>query len=377
MEHLTQCTGEPKMEPVIDLTEEYGLVFDGGGARGAYQIGAWKAFREAGLKIRAVAGTSVGALNGALVCMDDLEKAERIWEEITFSKVMDVDDAWMEKLFRKEVSTKELWKELWNCVKDGGIDITPLKTLVHEQIDEEKIRRSGIDFSLLTYSVTDRQELALNLEDIEEGTLEEFLIASACLLGFKNEPFEGKTYMDGGVFNNVPLNVLVDKGYENIILVRIYGPGRTPRVSVPEETTVYEVGPSVSLGSILEFDAKRSRQNLKIGYYDAKRMLYGLEGWIYYIHSQRAEDVYETILQDIKEKEKLEIKLMLKISLGSSEKELYFAMLEASAKYLHIPKYRIYEEEDLEELVCSRYNAVADREEIPEFLDLFVWLRQK
>ena len=57
------------MKPVLDLTKEYGLVLDGGGARGAYQIGAWKALREAGVKIEAVAGTSVGALNGALICM--------------------------------------------------------------------------------------------------------------------------------------------------------------------------------------------------------------------------------------------------------------------------------------------------------------------
>ena len=73
------------MEPVIDLSKEYGLVLDGGGARGAYQIGAWKALVEAGVKLNAVAGTSVGALNGALICMGDIEKAENIWREMTFS----------------------------------------------------------------------------------------------------------------------------------------------------------------------------------------------------------------------------------------------------------------------------------------------------
>ena len=63
----------------LDLTKEYGIVLEGGGARGSYQIGAWKALREAGIKIRGIAGASVGALNGALICMDDLEKAEEIW----------------------------------------------------------------------------------------------------------------------------------------------------------------------------------------------------------------------------------------------------------------------------------------------------------
>ena len=54
-----------RMEPLLDLTKEYGLVLDGGGARGAYQIGAWTALAEAGMKFSAVAGTSVGALNCA------------------------------------------------------------------------------------------------------------------------------------------------------------------------------------------------------------------------------------------------------------------------------------------------------------------------
>ena len=65
------------MKPIIDLTKEYGLVLEGGGAKGAYQIGAWKAMREAGVRIKGIAGTSVGALNGALICMDDLTNAEK------------------------------------------------------------------------------------------------------------------------------------------------------------------------------------------------------------------------------------------------------------------------------------------------------------
>ncbi len=65
------------MKVLLDTSKEYGIVLDGGGARGAYQIGAWKALKEAGIKINAVAGTSVGALNGALICMDDVENAEK------------------------------------------------------------------------------------------------------------------------------------------------------------------------------------------------------------------------------------------------------------------------------------------------------------
>ena len=86
------------MELKLDTNKEYGLVLEGGGAKGAYQIGAWKALKEAGIHIKGIAGTSVGALNGALIAMDDFEKAERIWETIRYSRVMDVDDELVEQV---------------------------------------------------------------------------------------------------------------------------------------------------------------------------------------------------------------------------------------------------------------------------------------
>ena len=220
------------MKPIIDLNKEYGLVFDGGGARGAYQIGAWRALSEAGVKISAVAGTSVGALNGALVCMGDLEKAGHIWKEMVFSRVMDVDDELMEQFFDGEASIREILKGLWKKLADGGIDITPLKELIHEVVDEEKIRKCGKEFCLLTFSVSDMKELDLSIEDIPEGLLEDFLLASAYLLGFKNEPLHGKTYIDGGAVNNVPTASLLKRGYKDLIQVRIFGPGRVPKLSL-------------------------------------------------------------------------------------------------------------------------------------------------
>ena len=80
------------MELKLDRNKTYGLALEGGGAKGAYQIGAWKALREAGIRFSAVSGTSVGALNGAMIVMDDLQKAEDVWNNIHFSQVMDVDD---------------------------------------------------------------------------------------------------------------------------------------------------------------------------------------------------------------------------------------------------------------------------------------------
>ena len=112
---LGECAKEKKevkdLKPMLDLTKEYGLVLEGGGAKGAYQIGAWRAMKEAGVRLKGIAGTSVGALNGALICMDDLEKAENVWENITYSSIMSVEDEKMEQLFREKKLDMNLLKD--------------------------------------------------------------------------------------------------------------------------------------------------------------------------------------------------------------------------------------------------------------------------
>ena len=365
------------MRPLLDLTKEYGLVLDGGGARGAYQIGAWKARKEAGVKISAVAGTSVGALNGALICMDDLEKAEKIWSEMEFSRVMSVDDDWMRQFFQGEQKLGDILAELGRVFRDGGVDAAPLRKLIHENVDEEKIRGCGKEFFIVTFSLTDMKELELSVLDIPEGRLEDFLLASAYLVGFKNEPMEdGKRYIDGGIFNNVPADVLVEKGYTDLIEIRIYGPGREPRVSLPEDGEMYQIGPRVKLGSIIEFERERSRQNMKIGYYDAKRMLYGLEGIIYYIEQEHLDAWYERRMRDLTELEKRALAIVLKLPVSGTDKELYMGMLEAAAKFLRIPKYRIYKVDELRETVMERYERLRviapETRALPGFMEIFM-----
>lgn len=286
------------MELKLDLNREYGLVLEGGGAKGAYQIGAWKALREAGVKIKGIAGASVGSLNGALICMDDLDRAEEIWKNIDYSQVMSVSNETMEALKKKDfksLNLQELIAKGFQLVKDGGFDITPLKDLIANVVgDETKIVDSDRELYSVTYSVSDRKELVVDLRKGEMGTVKDMLLASAYFLAFKNEKLGGKRYMDGGGFNNVPLDVLVDHGYEDIIVIRIYGWGvdKERVVKIPDGTQVYHIAPRQDLGGILEFDKKQARKNLTLGYYDAKRFLYDLAGRVYYIDAPKTEPYY-------------------------------------------------------------------------------------
>lgn len=364
------------MKPIIDTTKEYGLVLDGGGARGAYQIGAWKALTEAGVKVCAVSGTSVGALNGALICMGDVEKAEKIWNEITFSTVMDVDDAWMDGLFNRENSKRDILNKGLHLIAEGGVDIAPLRKLIHENVEEQFIRESGVELCVTTFSLSHMRKIDLSIHEIPKGLLEDFLLASAYLIGFKNERLHGQKYMDGGVIDNFPIKALIDRGYKDLIQIRIHGPGIVPRVKLEEDITLHEISPKVKLGSIIEFQNKRSQQNLKMGYCDAMRMIYGLVGRIYYIEQTREEWYYEKILKILSDKEKAEVAFALRMSRKSSGLEIYLGMLEASAKLLRVPKYRLYTVEELEQEVYKRYQRYENVEELPKFLHLLIALER-
>ncbi len=383
------------MQPVIDLSREYGLVLEGGGAKGAYQIGAWRALKEAGVRIRGVAGTSVGALNGALICMDDLEQAEKLWKTIAYSKVMDVDDERMAQLFDKEKQKPELLRETlrdtFRVLGEGGADIAPLRRLIEENIDEERIRNSPMEFYSCTYSVTDRKELDVDMKAVPEGQMQDMLLASSYLPVFKNEKLHGKTYVDGGVTNVLPVNTLLDRGYENLILIRIFGVGHEKRINIPEEVTVLEIAPRSTLGSILQFDGAKSRRNMRMGYYDALRMLYGLEGKIYYIEQTQEEcyylkrligissEVMGELLAEHKRESGLDLREYLErflpqiaaeLKLGSdwSYKTLYLTMLEASARMLRIGKYRVYTVEELETAVRKKAQGQEGVQELPAFV---------
>ena len=370
----------------LDLTKEYGIVLEGGGARGSYQIGAWKALREAGIKIRGIAGASVGALNGALICMDDLEKAEEIWENIRYSQVIDVDDDVIETVKKLDLKSLDLVKvaeDAKKILKDKGLDITPLKNLIESVVNEDKIRSSDRELYLTTYSVTDRELLVLNAKDIPDGEIGDMLLASAYFPAFRNDKLGGKRYLDGGGWNNVPINILLEHDYKDILVIRIYGLGYDSErtTEIPEDVHVTHIAPRQDLGGILEFDRTRARKNMTLGYYDATRVLYGLEGRWYYLYAPESDVYYfERFLTEIEEFTRCGLLPMpeqipeelsgyriyteqvfpflaqrMKLKKNWTYKELYLSFLEDTARSFRISRFHIYTPAELKQKINEKY----------------------
>lgn len=64
------------------------IALAGGGTKGAYQVGAWKAMRELGIPFDIVTGTSIGSVTAALMVQDDFDRAWELWTHITEEQIM-------------------------------------------------------------------------------------------------------------------------------------------------------------------------------------------------------------------------------------------------------------------------------------------------
>ncbi len=253
----------------------YGLVLEGGGGRGAYQIGACKAISEMGLEISMVAGTSVGALNGAMIAQGDIDRAFDIWYEIKPDSVIKMTDDYLEDYIDNSFKPDALRKfvvRIKKVIAQGGLNVEPLETLVKGVLDEGRIRKSPIGFAVVTVDLTQRKAVEIYKEDIPEGQLADYVIASASFPAFKRAIIDGRTFIDGALYNNLPINLVSNRGLKDIIVLRTYGMGIRRHIDT-NGLNIISISPSESLSSTMDFSNRSARRNLKLGYDDACRVL--------------------------------------------------------------------------------------------------------
>jgi len=294
--------------------EKLGLVLDGGGARGAYQIGALRAMKEKGYQFDGVVGTSIGALNGAMLCQDELSLAQSLWEKLDYKNVFAYEDELYEsyeallRLDVKSVDFLKLANSVVRIIKDGGLDNEPMKAMIHKHLDEGLIRKCGCDFGLVTVNVTDMKAEELFIEDIPEGKLEDYILASAYVPVFKKRTFNGKNFLDGGFYDNSPVNMLLERGYKKIVVIKLGGLLGIQRSYEASDANIFFIEPRESLGDLLEFDVKRIRYNIQLGYFDALKRLDDLAGTKYYIKQLPKEQYFIEQLTHIQKEDILVLK---------------------------------------------------------------------
>lgn len=245
------------------MQSEIGLILGGGGGKGSYQIGVWRALNELGLtdSITGVSGASVGALNAALWGIGDYDLAVQIWSGIKPAEFLDLD------------------YEQSEDGKRGVFSREGLIRIMNEKLDLQKVR----DSSRLLYAngsrmVNDQltaEYFTLNQRAPEE--IQTILLASSAIpVVYEPVKIGGFWYQDGGLTDNLPIKPLYDFGFRRMIAV---GLGR--EMSLPLEqfsgAEITKVHPQESIGGLfdgtLDFSAKETPRRMELGYQDAMRAL--------------------------------------------------------------------------------------------------------
>jgi NTE family protein len=377
----------------------YGLVLEGGGAKGAYHVGAYKALKELNIEIGGIAGTSIGAINGAMMVQGDYELLEKVWYSVNSYELFDIDEKTIMDLKNfnlHDVNFSYLLHQSKEILSNRGLDTSKIRDLFDSYIDEDKIRNSDIDFGIVTVNLTDKKPVELMKEDIPKGKLVDFLIASANLPAFRIEEVDGKKYLDGGFYNNLPIDILADRGYKDIIAVRTLAMGIVRKVKIKDLNVTY-IQPVESLGSALgalSFNREKAEELINLGYYDTLKVFKKLKGYKYYclpyegnfinrlvdFYNEYKERLYyvghllgyEKVCEDRMFFEKIlpRLESILDMRGKNDYQDIAIRFFEKIAEKYEVERFKIYKVEDFFEETIERFRRKPDAfiKKVPNFL---------
>lgn len=245
---------------------EWGLVLAGGGGKGAYQIGAFRALREKGVDdyITAVSGVSVGALNLVLFAYNDQKMAEEVWKNISPKQFLEVDPELID-------------------FKEGLMSRDGLTEILDNYIDMEIIRKNERRL-YVTLTEVDAQGKAqsglakyFSLNYQGDKRIRDLLLASSALpIIYEPVEIDGKLYKDGGLKDNLPIAPLYAEGLRHFIVVGLSPDTKIDYDRFPGAEFVF-IKPGKNIGGFwdgtLDFTSDGARTRMEIGYKDALRAL--------------------------------------------------------------------------------------------------------
>ena len=261
------------------------VVLSGGGSKGSYEIGVWKALRRLHIKYDIVTGTSIGALNGALMTQKTYLKALYIWHKLS-----------LEYLFEQQPKsdTKKDILKLYgdNFLKNGGMDIKKIESIIRKAINMKRFYKSDIDYGLITYNFSTKKPLVISKKDISKDKLVDYLMASAtCYPAFQMKDIDGDKYIDGGFYDNLPINLAIELGATEAIIVDLRAPGlkKLPKGNI--KTTYIE--PKNRISFFLDFNSKQAKINMNFGYNDTMKAFKRLDGDYFTFRKDEISKFYE------------------------------------------------------------------------------------
>ncbi len=255
--------------------EKLALVLSGGGSKGAYEIGVYKALKKLGKDIKIVTGTSIGAINGVFVAQRDLKGALKFWNRVNFKTIYDENEF---PPLEEEKISKVYLQYAKGFINEGGLDIYKMKEMFKDFFKPYSFFNSNIDYGLITYNLTKRKPVLITKKDLTEENIKDYVLASAsCYPAFKPYLINNEMHVDGGYYDNLPINLAIDLGATEVIAVDLRAIGFKKNIKDKSVDITY-ITPNNKIGSFLVFDKTQAKKAIKLGYNDTMKKFNKLEG---------------------------------------------------------------------------------------------------
>lgn len=265
-----------------------GIALSGGGTKGSYELGVWKALNELGIDYQIVTGTSIGSINGALMATGDYDRAYELWSTITMEDMMEDGINLTDTIEGMYDQREAIGPFLKKYVKNKGADISPFTAFIETLIEEDKIRKSKTDFGLVTVEFPSLKPCELTKRDIPEGLMKDYILASSAIFPlFPMHKIGETTYLDGCYYDNLPIDLAIRMGAQQIIAVDLHtSPAHDAYAKRPYVTYIK---PSRSLGTMMNFDHALLMSNARMGYQDTMKIYGKYYGYVYTFEKESME----------------------------------------------------------------------------------------
>lgn len=260
-----------------------GLVLAGGGGRGAYEIGVWKALRELEIDkyIQVVAGTSIGALNAVLFLQGDLDKAEEVWYGISKNDVLPTDNFDLMKkgvlLVLGSKNINFIKKYMPKSLEQGNLSRKGLVDIMDNYIDFSKIIKSGVCCYATCSEVPSLKPKYFKLNNYSEAGIRRILLATSAIpIIYESEEINCRKYLDGSMGDNVPVQPVYGEGCDVIIVVQLEKQVVVQREKFPNAKIIEIVPSEIDVGILsgtLDFTQEGIKKRIQQGYDDTKNLL--------------------------------------------------------------------------------------------------------
>ncbi|MBF9014112.1 MULTISPECIES: patatin-like phospholipase family protein [unclassified Oceanispirochaeta] len=351
--------------------EKYCLILSGGGAKGVYHVGAWRALSEIGVEVEAFIGNSIGAILAGFLAQNKIQEMEDIGANIAADFIMNIPEEFLDggNIHIGKANLAAFKKFYHSVIEKKGIDVSPLRELLYKNLSEKAIRKSGNELGVVTFNVSDFKPQYVFLDDMAEGTVLDYLMASAAFPGLEQTVINGKSFIDGGVVDNMPYEMARERGYKNIIVVDISGMGINKKPNIQGTSTIY-IKNSIQMGWIFDFSKSFLHDFNELGYLDTKKVFGYLKGEKYffkphkkfehsyqrYIKSSEARSIIDFHLPDLTDGDYTvdqKIRMLLPESMRR-HKDLLYCLADCAASIFQVKRVHEYSLRELVETIREK-----------------------